>query len=93
MDVHRSDGSPEDRKRLEKSLVIVAGSVAPEQAAMVADRLFNAGAEEAAAGLLPNIYPDKVQSDGSLLYGVASVENCDGQAYIHYAVVSAAYRL
>ncbi len=83
-----ADIPPEDRKRLEKVLVSVAGAVAPEQAAMVADRLFNAGAEKAAASLLPNIYPDKVQSDGSLLYGVAAIENCDNQAYIHYAAVT-----
>lgn len=78
----------EDRKLLEQALVKVAGQVDPAKAREVADRLFNAGAEDAAASLLPVIYKDRVQSDGSLMYGVASVETCDKQAIIHYAAVT-----
>lgn len=80
----------DDRKLLQDALVGVAGKVSAEQARFVADGLFNAGAEEAAASLLPVIYKDRVQADGSLLYGVASVESCDGQAILHYATVSEA---
>lgn len=83
-----ADTTPEDAKALENALVSVAEAVAPEQVAMVADRLYNAGAEAAAASLLPRVYPDRVQADGSLLYGVASIENCDGSAYIHWSWVN-----
>ena len=79
--------SDADRKRLEDSLVEVANNVSAENASQVADRLFNAGAESAAASLLPAVYPDRVQG-GRLTYGVASVESCDKQAFIHYAVVT-----
>ena len=76
-----------DRKRLEESMKNVANEVGPEQAAMVADRLFNAGAESAAASLLPRVYPDRVQSGGRLLYGAAAIESCDKQAVIHVVEV------
>ena len=79
--------SDEDRERLQAAFVSVAGEVGPEQAARVADRLYNIGSHEAAASLLPRVYPERVQSDGTLLYGAASVEACDGQAILHYAVV------
>ncbi|MFT7521408.1 MAG: hypothetical protein ACI9MC_003559 [Kiritimatiellia bacterium] len=75
----------ENRKALELVLVEVAANVDSEKAAAVADRLFNAGAEEAAASLLPTIYSDRVQPSGGLLYGIASVESCEKQAIIHYA--------
>jgi len=77
--------SDEDRKALEATLVELASSVDHEKAALVADRLFNAGAEKAAASLLPAIYPERVQDGGGMLYGVASVESCDGDAIIHFA--------
>ena len=80
--------TPENKQKLEQAFVAVANAVAPEQAAMVADRLYNNGAEAAAASLLPRIYPDRVQADGGLMYGVASIESCDGQAIIHYASVN-----
>jgi len=83
-----ADITPENRKRLETELVTIAGSVAPEQAAMIADRLYNAGAESAAAGLLPYVYPGKVQANGGLLYGVAAIEACGNEAVIHYRSVS-----
>lgn len=80
--------SDADRKLLEQALVNVAGQVAPDKAKAVADRLFNAGAEQAAASLLPVIYKDRLQEDGTLMYGVASVEACDGEAVIHYTTVT-----
>ncbi|MBN2801372.1 MAG: hypothetical protein JXX28_19680 [Deltaproteobacteria bacterium] len=79
--------SPEDREALEGALVRVANAVDPEQAALVADRLFNAGAETAAASLLPRIYPDRVQADDTLLYGAAAVEACEGHVVVHVAGV------
>ena len=68
-------------------MATVAGAVLPEQAALVADRLFNAGSESAAASLLPAVYPERVQGNDMFLYGTAAVEACDGQAIIHYAAV------
>jgi hypothetical protein len=79
--------SAADRERLERSMATVASAVLPEQAALVADRLFNAGSEAAAARLLPAVYPERVQSNDMFLYGAASVEACDGEAVIHYAAV------
>ena len=83
-----ADITEEDRKALEQALVGIAGQVQPEFSKQVADKLFNAGAEEAAASLLPKIYPDRVQAGGGLLYGVAAVESCDKEAVIHYATVT-----
>ncbi|MFK7928007.1 MAG: hypothetical protein AB8H79_07445 [Myxococcota bacterium] len=77
--------SDADRKTLQDALTAVAGQVKPESAKLVADKLFNAGAEAAAASLLPAVYPDRVQSGGGMLYGVASVEICDKEAVLHYA--------
>ncbi|MBW1877952.1 MAG: hypothetical protein JRI25_11560 [Deltaproteobacteria bacterium] len=78
---------PADRARLEESLVAIANEVGPEQAALVADRLYNAGSEDAAATLLSRVYPERVQENGMLLYGAASVESCDQEAIIHFAKV------
>jgi len=79
--------SPEARARLEESLVAVANAVGPEMAALVADRLYNAGSQDAAASLLARVYPDRVQENGMLLYGAASVESCDDEAIIHFVEV------
>lgn len=70
---------------LTASYTRVAHAVPAEQAGLIADRLFQIGAERAAASLLPSVYPDRVQPDGSLLYGVASVESCGGEAVVHWA--------
>lgn len=83
-----SDPSADDSEALHNALIAVAKEVSPEQAALVADKLYTAGAEQAAASLLPLVYPDRVQSDGRLLYGVASVEMCDDEAIIHWASVT-----
>jgi hypothetical protein len=80
--------SDEARQGLEASLVDVANAVGPEQAALVADRLYNSGSETAAASLLPRVYPDRVQADGKLLYGAAAVEICEKEAVIHWASVT-----
>jgi len=81
------DAKPEDEAKLTEALVAVANAVPPEQAALVADRLYNAGAHEAAAGLLRRVYPDRVTAAGRLQYGAASIERCDKQAVLHYALV------
>lgn len=80
--------SDEDRAKLEKALVEVARKVSPELASQVADRLYQAGAESAAASLLPVVYADRTQGKGTLVYGVAAVESCDKEAVVHYAEVS-----
>lgn len=79
---------PAAQERLHASLSRVAETAPPPQARLVADRLYQSNAEGLAAALLPSIYPDRVQSNGSMLYGVAAVESCDRQAIVHYAPVT-----
>ena len=79
--------SDEAKASLEASLSEVANGVPAEQARVVADRLYQAGAEGAAAALLPAVYPDRVQGGGKMLYGVASIEACGGEAVVHYMSV------
>jgi hypothetical protein len=82
---------PEDQARLETQLVKIASAVNRDKARSVADRLANAGASEAAAQLLPTVYPDRVTSSGGFEYGAASIEraDCDGtkSVVIHLARV------
>lgn len=80
--------SDEAKLKLADAYVRVGnGGVRPEQAALVADRLFQQGYKERAASLLTVVYGDRVQPDGRLMYGVASVEHCGGQAVVHIASV------
>jgi hypothetical protein len=80
--------SEEDRKLLESALVDVAASLQPDKAKMLAEKLFNTGATQAAISLLPKLHADKVQPGGGFLYGVAAIESCDKQAVVHYAQVT-----
>lgn len=74
--------------QLSAALVRVGnGGVKPEQAALVADRLHQMGSQSEAAALLKVVYSDRAQADGSLLYGVSSVEHCGGEAIVHVAAV------
>jgi hypothetical protein len=79
--------SAKDRKVLTAALVSIAKGADAEHAKMVADRLFNAGAEEAAASLLPTIYSDRLDG-GKLQYGAASIEACEKQAIVHWTSVT-----
>lgn len=88
--------SAEDQAKLEAALVEVARAVDPSRARAVADRLANAGSQQAAARLLPTVYPDRVQDAGGFLYGAAAIEagDCKGkkQAILHVAEVREAGR-
>lgn len=88
------DITPEDQAALTEALVAVANEVPADKAKAVADALYISGNESAAAGLLPVIYSDRVQSGGGFVYAAAAVEagECKGTqtAIIHYAEVSEA---
>ncbi len=80
----RATTSAEDEAAMVETLVRVAKAVPPESARAVADRLVTAGHEKEAAGLLPAIYPDRVQGDGSLMWAAAALEMCDGAGVLHW---------
>ena len=85
------------RAALESSYVSVAQKVGSDKARAVADRLANSGSEEAAAKLLPAVYPDRVQAGGGFLYGGATFETADCKGtktlVIHYASVTEAGKM
>jgi hypothetical protein len=87
----RPDGygepSAEDKSALESALMSVAATATPEHAMIVAEKLYNLELPQSAASLLVRVYPDKVQANGSLMYGVAAIESCDGEAQVHFAEV------
>lgn len=84
--------SDEAKKQLEDALVAIAQKTGPAQAKGVATQLANSGAEQAAASLLPVLYPDRMMPGGKFLYGVASIESgtCKGKktAYVHYTTLT-----
>jgi hypothetical protein len=76
--------SPEDEAALQDAYVRVAKAVPPTAARQVADKLYTAGAEGRAAALLPSIYPDRVQPGGQVAWAAAAIEQCDGEAVVHW---------
>lgn len=76
-----------DKAALVAALGRLGGSVPAEGVSKVANALVTVGAPDAAGKLLPKLYPDRVQPGGVFLYGVASVETCDEDAVVHWAVV------
>jgi hypothetical protein len=79
--------SDADRSALVAALGRLGANATPEVGQRLADTLVKIGAPDAAAGLLPKIYPGAVQPDGSFLYGVVAVEKCGDDAVVHWAVV------
>lgn len=78
---------PEDQKLLTDAMLAVANDAPPEKAKEIADRLFTAGSADAAVSLLPKIYPDRTVA-GKLSYGFASLEICDKEMVLHYAIAT-----
>jgi hypothetical protein len=83
--------SASDQQALVGALFDVAKAVSPTKARSVADRLANAGSEEAAVKLLTTVYQDRIQSGGGFLYGAMAIETgeCKGEktAILHLAAV------
>jgi hypothetical protein len=76
-----------DRDALVESLKRVGANASPEAAQKLADAMVKVGSPDAAAALLPKLYPKAVQSDGTFLYGVTAVEACGEDKVVHWAVV------
>lgn len=81
---------PAKQEALNAAYVQVGRAVEPAAARMVMDRLQNGGNEELAASLLPAVYADRVQSNGSMLWGVAALEQCDGMGVLHWSTYAEA---
>ncbi|MEZ4240955.1 MAG: hypothetical protein R3F59_33315 [Myxococcota bacterium] len=83
-----SGASDADREKLVAALQSLGGQVQGDDALRrLATELVRLGADDAAGALLPKLYPSKVQSDGTFLYGVAATEACGEDAVVHWALV------
>ncbi|MCB9680762.1 MAG: hypothetical protein H6733_04750 [Alphaproteobacteria bacterium] len=80
----RDQPDPADVTTVEEALVRIAQAAPPEVARQVADRIYALGSEPLAASLLPSIYADRVQSGGGLMWVAAAIEQCDGDAVVHW---------
>ncbi len=80
--------SDDDKATLRDAMSSIAETAKPDAARAVADRLYQLGYADAAAALLPKVYPERVQGNGNMLYAVASIEACSGLAVVHYAQVT-----
>ena len=78
--------SDADRDALVASLQRIPAS-GEAQIQRLANAMVTVGAPDAAGALLPKLYPDRMQEDGSFLYGVASIEKCEDASVVHWAVV------
>jgi hypothetical protein len=79
--------SPENKKALTDAMLAVTADAPPDKVKEIADRLFTAGSTEAAVSLLPKVYPDRTVG-GKLSYGFASLEICDKEMVLHYAIAT-----
>jgi len=78
------DRSPEAQEALVTTLANLGETLPPDKTAVVSSRLFSAGHEAQAAALLPRMYPDRVAGSGELRWVAYAVEQCDGEAAVHW---------
>ena len=80
--------APADRDALVAALGELAGATTnADELRRLANAMVAVDAAQAAGALLPKLYPDRVQSDGSFLYGVVATETCEDASVVHWAVV------
>lgn len=78
----------EGKQALVAALSSLADAVNDQDALRrLANAMVSVKAPDAAGALMPKLYPDRVQSGGGFLYGVAATEACGDAAVVHWAVV------